>query len=123
VREDGMALQHAHEDFMKSSEVVLIAVNRNGLALEYAHEDLKNDRDIVKAAVQQNVNALKYAHEDLQEGPCFLARAAVCQRERPGRVGMTLRLLGLLYLLCLCMFLQVVKRMLFSSSCLATGVI
>ena len=63
VRNGGLALQYAHENFKNDPEVVLEAVRQNVDAFKYAHEDLKSDRDFVLAVAREKGAALKYAHE------------------------------------------------------------
>ncbi len=56
-------------DLKANRELVLIAVRQNGMALEYAHESLKTDREIVITAIEQNGRALKFADESLNTEP------------------------------------------------------
>ena len=67
VRQNGWALQFAHEDLKRDRDVVLAAVRQNGLVLQFAHEDLRRDRDVVLAAIEQNPWALQFAHQGIRE--------------------------------------------------------
>jgi Domain of unknown function (DUF4116) len=67
VKQDGLALEDANEQFKDDREVVLAAVQQNGWALEDASEQFKEDRDFMLAAVQRNGLALRFASEQLKD--------------------------------------------------------
>jgi hypothetical protein len=75
VKEDGMALRRASEEFKGDREVVLAAVRQYGAALLFASQELREDREVVLAAVRQNGEALLFASQKLQRDPEVLAAA------------------------------------------------
>ncbi|NGX44273.1 MAG: hypothetical protein K1060chlam3_00439, partial [Candidatus Anoxychlamydiales bacterium] len=75
VKQNGWAIQYAHEDLKKDKEIVLAAVKQNGNTLSSAHEELTKDKEIVLAAVKQADEALEYAHEDLKKDREFVLAA------------------------------------------------
>ena len=66
VRQCGMVLYYAPDEFKDDHEMVLAAVQQNGTALYFASNALKGDSEIVLAAVQQNGAALNFAATQLQ---------------------------------------------------------
>ena len=50
VQKDGLALQHAADEFKSDRGIVLAAVHSDGWALEYASDEFKSDPEIVLIA-------------------------------------------------------------------------
>lgn len=67
VRNNGLALEHAHKNLTHLSLVVMEAVKNNGLALEHASTTMQDNPEVVQAAVQNNGLALRYASLKVQD--------------------------------------------------------
>ena len=65
VKQNGRALEDAHDDLKKDKEVVMAAVKQNGGALEDAHDDLKRDMEVALQAVKQDILALEHTPLDI----------------------------------------------------------
>jgi len=67
VKNNGLALEHAHENLKTMKTVVMEAVKNNGLALEHASSTMQDNPEVVRAAVQNNGLALRYASLKVQD--------------------------------------------------------
>ena len=66
LKQSGLALQYACDEFKNDKEVVMFAVKNNSDALEHASDELKNDTEIVTIAVAKNWDMLQFASAALQ---------------------------------------------------------
>ncbi|MCH9689992.1 MAG: DUF4116 domain-containing protein [Gammaproteobacteria bacterium] len=59
IEENGLLLQEISNDAI-DKKLVLLAVRQNGLALRFAPEEFRNDAEIARIAVQENKHAFLY---------------------------------------------------------------
>ena len=74
LRNDGMALQHVHQQLKTCVEIVAIAVQQNGLALQFAPASC-GDKDLVTQALHNNGEALRFVAPVLWHDPDVIAAA------------------------------------------------
>jgi hypothetical protein len=61
IRQNGLFLEHVHDDFKNNKSIVLIAVSNNPRALKFASKRLRGNTKIVLTAVKKDGLTLKYA--------------------------------------------------------------
>jgi hypothetical protein len=83
VQKDGLALQHASDEFYNNHDIMYAAVQQNVSALQSASEVLKADRKFMLVAVQQNGEALAYAPENLKADSEIVLAAEKQNEEAP----------------------------------------
>ena len=76
VKDDGLNLENAPDEFKDNKEVVLAAVEQNGSALEFASNRLQRDKEVVIAAISSlsiyPEKAINYASPELLSDKIFL---------------------------------------------------
>ena len=72
VKDNGLNLKNASDEFIDNKDVVLAAVKQNGLALEFASKKLQADKEVVKVAICSNPEAIEFASSELQNDKKFL---------------------------------------------------
>lgn len=65
---------HFSPEIWANREVVLLAVKNNGSALQFAHDDLKKDQDVVMHACLEQNGAFKYASDELKQDRSFVLK-------------------------------------------------
>lgn len=86
VRQNGMALAYANEEFKDTLGVVMSAVRNNGMALKFASKGLRNMYGVVETAVSNNGMALEFASMEMQMNKTIVSKAVLSDPKALGIV-------------------------------------